>query len=76
MPIFPDRLNGFTIDYEHDFMMAEMHLKGMDVLKMTKNIFEVEGIKFISNSDIEHYRIDTLLSKEPGNNSLDPILFE
>ena len=33
MPIFPDRLNGFTIDYEHDFMMAEMHLKGMDVLK-------------------------------------------
>ena len=32
---------------------------------MTKNIFEVEGIKFISNSDIEHYRIDTLLSKEP-----------
>ena len=33
IPIFPDRLNGFTIDYEHDFMMAEMHLKGMDVLK-------------------------------------------
>ena len=32
---------------------------------MNENIYEIEGIKFTSNSDIEKYRIETLLTKEP-----------